>query len=155
MEKEIGMQELKYNELLNEIVQKLREEKEIVLATCANNKVTARMMCHINDNLNILFSTNKNSEKVEQIKQNPNIAFAIGNIQIEAIAEIFGHPEGNAFFLEEYPKKFPHLGAIYPSNPNDLLIIAKSQKISLFKYLGKPCEDVLEVNEERAFRIDL
>ncbi|MCL2127284.1 MAG: pyridoxamine 5'-phosphate oxidase family protein [Treponema sp.] len=149
------MDELNYDELLDEITQKLHSAKEIVLATCADNKVTARMMAHINDGLNIMFSTNKNSKKVEQIKQNRNIALATGNIKIEAAAEIFGHPKGNAFFLEEYPKKFPHLGAIYPETPDDLLIIAKPVKISLFKYLGKPCEDVLEVKEKRAYRMDL
>jgi uncharacterized pyridoxamine 5'-phosphate oxidase family protein len=140
---------------LEEIFQKLRSAKEIVLATCANNKVTARMMCHINDGLTIMFSTNRNSKKVEQMKENQNIALAIENLQIEAVAEIFGPPKGNSFFLEEYPKKFPHLGAIYPDTPDDLLIIAKPIKISLFKFLGKPCTDVLEVIERKAYRIDL
>ena len=149
------MEELNYNELLDEIIQKLHSAKEIVLATCANNKVTARMMCHINDGLTIMFSTNRNSEKVQQMKQNPNIALAIENLKIEAAAELFGHPRGNSFYIEEYPKKFPHLGAIYPDTPDDLLVIAKPVKISLFKYLGKPCEDVLDAKEKKAYRISL
>lgn len=149
------MDELNYTELSNEIEKKLQSEETIVLATCANNRVTARMMCHINDGLTILFSTSKNSEKAEQIRQNPNIALAIGNLKIEAIAEHFGHPSGHSFFLKEYPKKFPHLGAIYPEKPDDLLIVAKPTKISLFKYVGKPCEDVLEVEMKHAYRIEL
>ncbi len=149
------MEELNIIELSNEIEEMLRSQENIVLATCANSKVTARMMSYINDGLTILFSTSKNSEKAEQIKQNPNVALAMGNLKIEAVAEHFGHPRGHSFFLKEYPKKFPHLGEIYPENPNDLLIIAKPVKISLFKYLGKPCEDILEVEDKHAYRIEL
>lgn len=149
------MEELIYTQLSNEIGTKLKSEENIILATCANNKVTARAMAHINDGLTILFATSRNSEKIKQMEQNPNIALAVGNLKIEAIAEFFGHPKGHAFFISEYPKKFPHLGAIYPEKPDDLLVIAKPQKISLFKYLGKPCEDVLEVDNKRAYRIDL
>jgi uncharacterized pyridoxamine 5'-phosphate oxidase family protein len=147
------MEELKYNELLEEIIQKLQSAKEIILATCADNKVTARMMCPLNDGLTIMFGTNKNSTKIKQIKQNPNIALAIENLKIEAIAEIFGSPKRNTFFNNEYPKKYPHLGDTYPENPDDILIIAKPVKISLFKYIGKPCEDILEIKENKAYRL--
>lgn len=149
------MEELNYTELSNEIKTKLKTEENIILATCANNKVTARAMAHINNELIILFTTSRKSEKVEQMKQNSNIALAIGNLKIEAIAELFGHPKGHSFFISEYPKKFPHLGAIYPEKPDDLLVIAKPKKISLFKYIDKPCEDVLDVDNKRAYRIDL
>nr|WP_278308398.1 pyridoxamine 5'-phosphate oxidase family protein [Oxobacter pfennigii] len=127
----------------------------MVLATCADNKVTARMMCHINDGLTIMFSTNKNSQKVKQIGKNPNVALAIGNLKIEAAAELSGHPSSHPFFLEEYPGKFPHLGKIYSSTPDDLLIIAKPIKISFYKFTGRPCEDVLEIENKRAYRIEL
>lgn len=149
------MNELNYIELRSEIEKKLQTEEMIVLATCADNKVTARMMCHINDGLTIMFSTSKNSQKVEQMRQNPNIALAIGNLKIEAVAELFGHPSGHPFFLEEYPRKFPHLGKIYSSTPDDLLVIAKPIKISLYKFTSKPCEDVLEIENDRAYRIEL
>lgn len=97
----------------------------------------------------------KPCQRVEQIRQNPNIALAIGNLKVEAVAELFGHPSVHPFFLEEYPKKFPHLGKIYSSTPDDLLIIAKPIKISLYKFIGKPCEDVLEIENDCAYRIEL
>ncbi len=149
------MEELNFIEVSNEIEELLQSQENIVLATCANNQVTARMMCHINDGLTVLFSTSRNSEKAEQIKRNPNVALAIGNLKIEAVAEHFGHPRGHSFFTKEYLKKYPYLGDIYPENPNDLLIIAKPKKISLFKFVGKPCEDVLEVENKRAYRKEL
>jgi len=149
------MEELNFTELKSEIEEKLKSEQNIILATCANNKVTARAMAHVNDGLSILFATSRNSEKVRQMEQNQNIAFAIGNLKIEAVAELFGHPKGHTFFISEYPKKFPHYGEIYPEKPDDLLIIAKPKKISLFKYLGKPCEDILDMENNRAYRKDL
>lgn len=149
------MNKLDYNELSDEIVKKLQSEETIILATCADNKVTARMMCHINDGLTIMFATSRNSQKVEQIKQNSNIALAIGNIKIEAVAELFGHPDGHPSFTKEYVKKFPHLGKLYQSTPDDMLIIARPIKISLYKYIGTACEDVLEVDEKKAYRLGL
>ena len=149
------MSELNYVDLESEIVAILQKENTIFLATCANNKVTVRAMAHINDGLNVLFGTSKNSEKIRQMDQNPNIALAIGNIKIEAIAELFGHPKGHPFFTNEYLKKFPQYGKIYPEKPDDILVIAKPIKISLFKFLGKPCEDILEITNNSAYRIDL
>ncbi len=149
------MEELNYSALSAEIEAKLAPLEAIVLATCTDGKVTARTMCPVNDGLTILFSTNRNSEKAEQIRKNPNIALATGNLQIEAVAEVFGHPSGHSFFIAEYPKKYPHFGEMYPENPDDLLIIARPTKISLYKFLGKPCADVLEAEGERAYRVGL
>ncbi|MCL2775809.1 MAG: pyridoxamine 5'-phosphate oxidase family protein [Oscillospiraceae bacterium] len=144
-------EELNYNELSDEIVQKLRSEWSIILATCANDKVTARAVCHVNDGLTIMFSTNEGSEKVEQMKQNPNVALAVGNIRIEATAEIVGNAENYPSFIEEYRKKFPEFGGLYG---NDYyLIIAKPTKISLYKYIDGPREDVLNINTKTSYRI--
>lgn len=110
-------------------------------------------MCHINDGLAVLLSTDRQSLKAEQMCQNSSIALTIGNMTIEAEAELFGHPKGHALFVREYPKKFPHLGAAYPETPDDLLVIAHAEKIQLFKYLGKACWDVLEPENKRAYRI--
>ena len=149
------MEELNYIELSQEIEDVLKKNQVIILATCADNKVTARAMAPINDGLTIFFATNRNSEKVKQMENNKNIALAIGNLKIEAIAELIGHPKGHAFFTQEYLKKFPQYGEQYPEKPDDLLVIANPLKISLFKFLGKPCEDILIPTDKRAYRIDL
>jgi uncharacterized pyridoxamine 5'-phosphate oxidase family protein len=82
----------------------------ITLATSAQNKVTARMMSYVNEDLTIYFQTSGNSEKALQIEQNPNIAFAVANIQIEAVARKCGHPMGikNKGFVKKYEDKFPY-----------------------------------------------
>jgi len=149
------MDDLNYTELSTEIDRQLKTHQYIILATCANNNVTARAMAHINDGVTVMFSTNRNSKKVEQMKQNPNIALAIEGIKIEAAAEIFGQPKSHSLFTAEYVKKFPQYGTMYLETPDDLLIIARPQKISLYKYLGKPWYEVLDVENNRAYRVEL
>jgi hypothetical protein len=112
-------------------------------------------MVRINDGLTVLFSTSGNSEKIMHVKQNPNIALAVGNLKIEATAELFGHSKGHSFFIADSSKKFPRYGAQCPERPDDILVIAKPKKVCLYKYFGKPCEGVLDVDNQSAYRIDL
>jgi len=147
------MEALDYEKLAAEIEKKLRKKKEIVLSTCAGDHVTARTMCHINDGLQVLFSTDRRSLKAMQMQENPRIALTVDDLTIEATAELFGRPKGHALFIREYPKKFPHLGKAYPETPDDLLIIAHPKKIQLFRYIGKPAWDVLEPETSKAYRI--
>lgn len=149
------MEALNYSELLHEIEEKLRKEDTIVLATSAKDKVTARLMCHINYGATVLFGTSRKSQKVDQIEHNPNIALAIGNLKMEAVAELYGHPKSHPTFRTDYIRKFPHLEKVYKSSPDDVLVIARPRKIALFKYIDGPCEDVLLPEEERAYRIKL
>ena len=146
------MEELNYGALEQEIEKILRKAKEIVLATCAEGRVTARLMAPLSDGLVVMMSTNANSEKAAQIRQNPNVALAIGNLKIEAEAELFGHPSGHPAFLKAYAKKFPLYAKLYKSAPEDVLIIARPKKIALYKFLGRPCEEVLLPEEKRAYR---
>jgi len=148
-------EELNYEVLAGEVEQQLKKAKEIVFATSADDRVTARMMAHTNEGLTVLTATSKHSQKAAQMRQNPNVALAIGNLKIEATAELFGHPDGHPTFLEAYAKKFPHYAKLYRSNPDDILIIAHPTKISLYRYAGKPCEDILLPNEKAAYRIAL
>jgi len=147
------MEKLNYGELAEEIIAKLQQVKNVVLATSADDKVTARMMAPINDGLEIMFSTGANSMKAEQMRKNPNVALAIDNLQIEALAELFGHPSGHTWFVKNYAVKFPEYVALYEYTPEDLLVIAHPKKVTLYKYLGKPCWDVLDVEKEQAYRL--
>ena len=149
------MEKLDYAGLEKEITQQLRKAKELVLSTCAGGKVTARTMCHVNDGLTVLFSTDCRSGKVEQMRQNPNIALTAGSLRIEARAELFGHPGGHPAFGKAYAKKFPLLGKLYKPTPHDLLVICHPVKVSLYKYSGGPREDVLLPGERKAYRMDL
>jgi len=149
------MEELNYADLEKEIVKQLQKAKEIVLSTCADGKVTARTMCHINDGIIVLFSTDCRSLKTEQMRQNSNIALTVDNLRMEATAELFGPPGDHPTFGKAYIKKFPFVGKLYKPTPNDLLVICHPSKVSLYKYMGGPREDVLLPGEGKAYRADL
>ena len=149
------MEEIDYEVLEREIEKQLRKAKEIVLATCAGGRVTARLMAPLSDGLTVMMSTGGSSEKVAQMRENPSVALAIGNLKMEAQAEIFGHPGGHPTFLGEYAKKFPLYAKLYKSNPEDVLVIARPTRIALYKFLGKACEEVLLPEEKRAWRVPL
>jgi len=149
------MEELDYEALEAEIEKVLREAKEIVLATSAGGHVTARMMAPLSDGLTVMMATGAGYRKVAQIRQNPNVALAIGNLKMEAGAELFGHPGGHPTFLKGYAEKFPVYAKRYRGAPEDMLIIARPKKAALYKFIGKPCEDVLLPEEKRAYRASL
>ena len=149
------MDELDYEKLAKEIMKQLRSLKEIVLATSADGRVTARLMAPLSDRLTLLMSTGGNSQKVAQMRQNPNIALAIGNLKIEAVAELYGHPGEHPTFLGSYAKKFPLYAKLYKSSPEDMLVIAHPTKIALYKFLGRPCEEILLPEEKKALRMSI
>ena len=95
---------LDFDLLAKEFVASLERAGSITLATSINDKVTARTMSHVNDGLDIYFQTGNTSVKFRQIESNRNIAFAVGNMQIEAFAEILGHPSQNPHFTNSAVK---------------------------------------------------
>lgn len=141
-----------FDELSKEVIHILEKEQLLVLATSSDNKVTARTMCHVNDGLNIYFGTSNTSEKYEQININPQVAFVVGNMQIEAAAAICGHPSKNPEFTKLYNARFPHLAGLYPPREDDVVIKCTPTKITLYKYDGKPSWDILYPNEKKAYR---
>ncbi|MCE5322644.1 pyridoxamine 5'-phosphate oxidase family protein [bacterium] len=141
-----------FDALSEEIIHILEKEQSVVLATSSDDKVTARTMCHVNDGLDIYFGTNNKSRKYEQMNINPQVALAVGNMQIEAIATICGHPSNNPEFKNIYNAKFPHLAGLYPPHEDDVVIKCTPTKITLFKYDGKPFWDILYPDQKKACR---
>lgn len=146
------MELLDYQTLYQEILQQLESLEAIVLATCAAEKVTARTMCPVNEGLQIFFGTNASSEKAVQMRRQPHIALAAGNMQIEAIARLLGHPDSQAAFKKRYVEKYPQFGDLYPTTPDSLVVAAYPSVIKLYKYKGGPCEEVLDVSGQKAYR---
>lgn len=149
------MMELNYEDFWAEIEAQLRPAEAIILATSADSRVTTRTVCPLLDGTDILISTGGRSLKIQQIKANPNVALVLGGINIEAFATLYGHPGTHPTFPAAYAEKYPQLGAIYKSEPEDVLIVARPKRITLYKYTGKACEDVLDMEAKKAFRIEL
>jgi general stress protein 26 len=152
------VENLDYNQLSLEIEKKLEKAENIVLATSANNIVTGRTMNHVNDGLAIMFGTGGKSLKAEQIRLNKNVALICGPLQIEATAELYGHPSKHTVYIEKNEKKFPWMKNAFPPEPDgkddSILVICHPKKISFYKYLnGESHWDVLEVEDKKAYRL--
>ena len=139
--------------LTEEIVSILENAQTMILATCADNQVTARSMAVINDGLTILFQTGGHSEKINQLTANRSVAFAVDNIQIEAVARIIDDPEKVRLFLEKYKVKYPHYYAAYSNMPGQVTVLCAPIRFAIYKFInGKPCTDILDVDGNRAYR---
>ena len=152
------MEKLDYNQLSLEIEKQLEKAENIVFATSANDIVTGRTMCHVNDGLTVMFGTGGNSVKTEQVRLNKNVALVCGPLQIEATAELYGHPSKHAAYVEMSEKKFPWMKNAFPPDPDaqddGMLIICRPKKISLYKFLnGEAHWDVLETEGQKAYRV--
>ncbi|MDR0286607.1 MAG: pyridoxamine 5'-phosphate oxidase family protein [Clostridiales bacterium] len=144
---------LDYAALTEEIEKILENTQTITLATCSDYKVTARSMAIINDGVNILFQTSGLSEKIKQLTENHNVAFSVGNIQIEAVAHITKNPKEIRSFIEKYKVKYPQYFSTYSGMPDEVTVVCEPVKFALYKFIdGKPCTDILDVSKTLAYR---
>lgn len=84
--------ELDFTEIIKELKTKFEEKRNITLATSLDNRVTARNVQYISDDLDIYFTSWEFNKKIIQIKGNSNVALNLHDIQIEGTAEIFNWP---------------------------------------------------------------
>ena len=149
------MTELNFKEYCDTIIAQINESKQCVLATCADNLITTRIVCPLFMDKSIMISSGINSLKASQIKNNPNVAISVGHLNIEAEAMLYGHPSTYTNFREEYNKKYPELANIYESSPEDVLIICKIKKVHIYSYVTFPGKDIIDFENEKAYRIKL
>ena len=149
------MTDLDFKEYSDAVYAKINECTQCVFATCADNYVTTRIVCPLLLDGNIIISTGINSLKASQIKKNPNVAITLDHFNIEARATLYGHPSAYPGFQTEYNKKYPDLANIYESSPNDVLLVCEIKKVQLYSYVNFPGKDIIDFEEEKAYRIEL
>lgn len=149
------MNELNFRELSDQILTQICDAKNIVLATCADGHVTTRMVGHLLSGRTIMFSTGNGSYKVAQIRQNPQVAFFLDGLNIEATASIYGHPDTHPTFKQEYADKYPEYVSTYSSDPEDIVVTAEIQKVQIYSYEGGAGKIIVDFYQERAYRIEL
>jgi len=100
--------QLDYFAIINEILEILDQNREIVLATSYNNRVTARTVSFANDKLVIYFMSWVHNKKIKQIEKNPKVALCLKNLQIEGKAQVLKGLSGeiNEDLLKNFKKKF-------------------------------------------------
>jgi uncharacterized pyridoxamine 5'-phosphate oxidase family protein len=147
--------EIDFGLLRNEVVDLLDKHKVLMLATAANNRVTARSVSCVHRDLKVLFQTDRNLLKYKQIARNPNVALCADNMQIEGVAKIKGHPldKANKEFLELFKRE--HRGSFekYSQMKNAVVVEVEPRLVTLWKYEGdRPLRDFLYVSEAEASR---
>jgi len=147
---------IKYEDLLNEVINIIEKNKIMILATSSNNRVTARSMSIVNDGLTIFFQASIDSTKYKQIEENPNVALCVSNMQVEGKAIIKKHPLDNEnFFFQNAYKKY-HKGSfdLYSSLEQEKVIEVIPSLITLWKYEGSknPYRDLLYIEEKKCKR---
>lgn len=114
---------MKYKEIESKVLQILEKTLFCTLATANKNGiVSTAQMSLINDGLTVYLQTDKTFEKIENIKENPNVAINCGAYNFKGIAKIIGHPCDNTQFIENIKKK--HLSTFnhYTNLKNEVLI---------------------------------
>ena len=91
-----------YIQLENKIINVLDKTLFCVLATAnSDGVVCATQMCLVNDGLKVFIQTDKNFEKVKNIKENKNVAINCGAYYFKGVASIKGHPTENKIFIDK------------------------------------------------------
>jgi len=149
--------ELQYEILEQEVIEVLDKNKFWVLATSANDRVTARSMGIVNDGLKIYFQSDKLTDKCKQIAKNPQVALCFHNVQIEGVANFKGHvsSQENQAIRENYCKQENAKKAYerWCSSAEQVFVEVQPTVVTLWKFIdSRPCRDFLYVNERKAFR---
>ncbi|MCJ7471512.1 MAG: hypothetical protein MUP02_01700 [Actinobacteria bacterium] len=155
LDKTNNLKKLDFKILKEEVIDYLEKNTKWILATSLKDKVTARSMSIINNELTIYFQTDKRSRKYQQIVSNNNIAIAHDNYQIEGIAQICGHPisNGNEFFYKKYKSVHKSAFERYSFLKDEVVIKIIPELVIIYKYINSlPYKDYLSINEEKAYR---
>lgn len=114
---------MEYNQLIEKILSVFNATKFCTLATSnKNGDISASQVCLINDGLTLYFQTDKSFEKIQNIKDNSNVAINCGAYYFKGKASIEGHPTKNANFIKLIKEKHPETFNHYTNLPNEVLI---------------------------------
>lgn len=145
-----------YDALKGEVTDYLNANNVVVLATSADNRVTARSMSYVNKGLTVYCQTDRRFLKVEQMRVNPKVALCAHNIQIEGLATIGKQPldPSNSEFAELYSERVPQAFERFAHWKSFVVVQVEPTLVTVWKNVnGKPCRDFLKVQEQTAERI--
>ena len=101
----------------------------------------SRMMSVVCIEGDFYFQTDRNFRKYHQIKDNPNVALCIDNIQIEGVCEELGQPLKNEAFCEVFKETFRGSYDMYTSLENECFFVVKPTFIETFDFVNKIYQD--------------
>jgi hypothetical protein len=147
--------DLVFDDLKNEVMTQLDRRREMVLATCAENRVTARMVSTVYRDLHIYFQTDLGFLKSRQMMQNPNVALCAGNLQIEGVATFLGgwdtldDPQLLTLYRQAHEGSYLNYG----HREHQTVVEVTLTRVTLWKYAdGYALRDTLLIPERQAVR---
>jgi general stress protein 26 len=147
--------ELNFDELRNEYIEFIEKNGVLVLATSADDHVTARSMSFVIYEGKLYCQTDSSFRKTDQILRNRKVSVCRDNFQIEGTAEITGHPTlpGNIRFITEFERVHNSSFRKYSLRDSEVVIAITPQKAVIWKYIDKkPCRDFIDFEERKAWR---
>ncbi|MGL4572678.1 MAG: pyridoxamine 5'-phosphate oxidase family protein [Clostridium sp.] len=137
------------NYKIKEFYESFGSGKKMVLSTSHNNKVSSRMMSIVLIDGVFYFQTDKTFRKYEQIKDNPNVALCIENIQVEGECLELGHPSSNDVFCKVFESCFKGSYEAYSSLKNERLFAVRPTYIEKWEYKdGKSFIEILDIENK-------
>jgi general stress protein 26 len=130
------------------------ENAIMTLATSAENRVLARMVLIVSDDLDIYSFTWRGSRKCGQIRSNPRVALCKDRVQIEGTAEILGglFDPSNASIRTLFEERYPQSVDNWRERPGMVLIKIRPTSVVL---AGGPDEEpkleFINIEQEQAY----
>ena len=155
----MSLTELSYEELKQEFIDELKQQRTGVLATSDGEDVTARYMLLFSDGLTLYCFTGKESRKYKQMSVNPKVSVAAGNFQIDGIARLKGHlldKENDRFIeihKEQNPEYFKITETVFLPMQSARVVEITPKRIGKWIKGGKL--DLLNIAKGKAYRFEM
>lgn len=146
------MKDLDFKEKYNEVMERLKNNDTIVLATSKKDVVSARSVWYVLYESSIYFFTAPAYAKIKQIEKNPNVALCLDNIQLKGTAFIKGHPlqKENEKITAYCIEKHSGISEYNMNRKNMVLVEVKIHRIEMWVKHGR---EYLDITEKKAYRI--
>lgn len=155
----MSLTELSYEELKQEFIDELKQQRTGVLATSDGDDVTARYMLLFSDGLTLYCFTDKDSRKFKQMSVNPKVSVAAGSLQIDGTATLKGHllDEENARFIEIHKEQNPEYFKITESVffPIQSVRVVEITPKRIGKWITGGKLDLLNITAGKAYRLEM
>lgn len=127
-----------FEEACKELFATLGDHQIMVLATGADNRITARSMSVILHSGKFYFQTDKTFLKYQQIEKNPNAALCWNNLQIEGVCHSMGNAIKNGYtlFLDKFKEHYKSAYEKYAALENEVMIEVEPRLITAWCYRG-------------------
>ncbi len=128
-----------FEEKLNALYAEFANNKNMVLSSVYDNKVSSRMMSMVFINGRFYFQTDRKFRKYKQIISNPNVALCADNIQVEGVCAEIGRPSEHIQFIEVFKTNYEGSYKKYSSLKDEVLFEITPDYIQRWLYIdGNP-----------------